>query len=141
MRVFTADYYRGERYKEYLLLPYWEERRVEWLYNNPRASCWICEQKVIIWDYVTYWTSNLLPHHERYDNLFHERLFRDIFILCFNCHSQLHKYRFLFFWEKKTPNRYRARKRRRLFMRMTYVIQKRKFGLSCWYILRYLISL
>lgn len=118
--------YRGEDYKLYFLTPHWVHLKEKLIYSNPNAKCWICE--------ITY---NLLPHHEKYENLFHERLNRDIFILCFDCHSSLHFYRFSLFGHYKTKLSYLSLKRRRLFLRMCFLLRKHRFALALWYLFRY----
>lgn len=124
-QVFTIEYYRGARYPEYFTTEHWSNLKRKYIYLNPKAKCWICE--------ITF---TLLPHHERYDNLFHERISRDIFILCFNCHTQLHFYKFLFIFNRKTKLSYRNLKRRRLYLRMLFCIHKKRIVRSIWYFLR-----
>lgn len=122
--------YVGINYPKYFKTQWWIEKKDEWIYSNPKAKCWICEI-----------TSNLLPHHERYDNLFNERLYRDIFILCFFCHTQLHFHKFLLLFTRKTKLDRRSLKRRRLYLRMLFCIQKRRVGRSMFYFLRYIFVL
>ena len=124
--IFTAEFYRGENYPLYFRTPHWLQLNEKLIDSNPRAKCWICE--------IPY---NLLIHHESYRYLFHERLYRDVFILCFTCHTQLHFYRFLFIFQRKTKLTAFALKRRRLWLRLIEVTRKKRFGLSFWYFFRY----
>lgn len=122
--VFTPDYYKGEHYPKYFLTPHWKQLKEDLIYSNPDAKCWICSKK-----------NTLLIHHERYDNLFHEELFRDIFILCFNCHTQLHFRKFLFIFNWKTKLTVRELKKRRLILKYNYCLQNNQYRLSLWYLL------
>lgn len=119
--------YIGMRYPEYFKTEWWINLKVKLIYSNPDVKCWICERK-----------DTLLIHHEIYANLFHEKLNKDIFILCFNCHTQLHFSHFMKIFHRKTPIRTWNLKRRRLFLRLQFVIQKGRLSLSIWYLLRYL---
>lgn len=123
--------FTGENYKAvYLKTPHWARLTEKYIYSSYPAKCFICEK-----------TSTLLLHHEKYDNLFHERLYRDLFILCFNCHTELHFYKRFYVFPIKTKLRYRSLKRRRLFLRMRFCIHNRKIVPSIWYILRYTFCL
>jgi hypothetical protein len=126
----TAEYYRGIHYPEYFKTKHWQKLNDTLIDSNRDAKCWICE--------ISY---TLLLHHERYDNLFHERLNRDVFCLCFTCHTQLHFYRFLFVFNRKTSLSYVSLKRRRLWMKLKYVIRKRNISSSIWYTFRYIFVL
>lgn len=129
-QCFTEEEYIGKNYPNYFKTPHWVQLKEDLIYSNRNVHCWI--------DEITY---SLLPHHERYDNLFHERLHRDIFILCYNCHRQLHFYRTFFFFTVKTKLTPSSLKRRRLFLRMLFCMRKRRVGLSIWYFLRCTINL
>lgn len=126
-KVFTEEYYRGEHYPEYFLTDHWHDIKDQFIYKRFGAHCWICEK-----------TSTLLPHHERYDNLFHERLFRDIFILCYDCHNKLHFYKIFFVFTVRTPLTFFSLKRRRLLLRSKFLIQKKRFASAFWHIIRYI---
>jgi len=122
--------YLGIRYPEYFKTEWWITLKDKLIYTNPKAKCWICEKKY-----------NLLIHHENYQRLFHEKLNRDVFILCFQCHEQLHFYRILWVFKMKTPLQYKKLKRRRLFLRFKYCIQNKYFISSIWHFFRYLFCL
>lgn len=81
--------YAGENYKKYLHTPHWYRLNLKLIDSNPDAKCWICGT-----------LSKLLIHHVSYANLFKERLYRDVFILCFDCHTQVH---FWLFGKVKVP--------------------------------------
>jgi len=119
--------YIGIRYPEYFKTEWWTSLKEKLIYTNPNVKCWICSKK-----------DTLLIHHEKYDNLFHERLGRDIFILCYECHSQLHFSLFLGIYKRKTPLKTWNLKRRRLFLKLQNCIQIPNIGLSVWYLFRYL---
>lgn len=125
----SSDYYIGEAYPEYFLTLHWIQLKDKLIYSNSKAKCWICEK-----------TNTLLLHHIRYDNLFKERLYRDVYILCYNCHSQLHNYKLFIFFPIKTKLVKRDLVKRMLYLRSKYCIQKKRFFLSLWYVLRYSVT-
>lgn len=124
-RVFTADFYNGRNYPLYFRTPHWEKLNDQLIDSNLKAKCWICE--------IPY---NLLIHHEKYDNLFNERLYRDVFILCFRCHTQLHFYHLLFIFKRKTALNVRSLRRRRLWLRLIFIVQNKRYWSIPWYVLR-----
>lgn len=128
-QVFTADYYIGENYPNYFNTPHWHKLKEEFIYSNSGAKCWICEKK-----------NTLLPHHEKYDNLFKERINKDIFILCFDCHTQLHFYKIFFFFNRKTKLNYKSLRKRRFYLRSNYLVHNKRFGLALWYAFRYIMT-
>jgi hypothetical protein len=127
---YTDFSYRGENYKQYFKTPHWARLLDQLIYSNPDAHCWIDQKK-----------SSLLPHHERYDNLFHEKEGRDIFVLCFDCHTQLHFPVKTRLFTKKIPLLRWNLKRRRLFLKLMNCIERRDVFPSIWYFLRYLFVL
>lgn len=132
-----AEYYRGERYKEYLLTQHWQTINSKFIHKNPKAQCWICETPVLLFERDGRITSNLLIHHESYQFLFHERLGRDIVILCFNCHNQVHFYKILVFISIKTKLIRKALVKRRYFLRFRYLVRNRRIWLALWCLFRY----
>lgn len=78
-----------ERYPDYFQTDHWFNLKWKYIYGNKNAKCWICNR-----------TDKLLIHHISYKNLFAEKLFNDIYILCFDCHNKTH---FWFFNLIKTP--------------------------------------
>jgi hypothetical protein len=104
-------------YNEYLNSSQWENLKKRYIYYDKKANCWVCNR-----------SRNLLIHHVSYKNLGSEKLYRDIYILCFNCHKAVH------FWFFKVPLTVswlllsmRARK-------LIFCIQKGKFGLLLLYL-------
>lgn len=65
-------------YHDYFNTKHWNDLKEELLWKRG-TECWICGK----------W-SKLLIHHISYKNLFHEKLYRDVYILCFDCHNQVH---------------------------------------------------
>src|SRR4051794_9003371 len=78
-------------YEEYFKTKWWKDLKLQLIYRNPKARCWICREnyKLI-----------LLLHHVDYTKLYCEKLNRDIFILCMSCHNRVHFSRLT---GKKTP--------------------------------------
>lgn len=69
-------------YQEYLLTDWWHDLRENYIGQNPKAKCWICGRR-----------EALLLHHVTYENLYSERMGRDLFIICFGkkgCHMRIH---------------------------------------------------
>jgi hypothetical protein len=133
-----AEYYIGERYKEYLLTIHWFRLKEKYILQNPKARCWICETPVFVFERFGQLSSNLLLHHVRYDNLFHERLYRDLFILCISCHSQVHFSTYFKIFRHKTQLTRMRLYRKMVLLRIRFCIRFGKFWLVPWYMLRYL---
>ena len=126
---FHGEVFTGENYKKiYLQTSHWKHLTIRLIHRNRDAHCFICER-----------TNTLLLHHERYDHLFHERLFRDVFIICYTCHKQIHFHTFLLVFTRKTALTFWSLKRRRLFLRFIFCVRNRKFFSSTWYFFRYLL--
>ena len=111
-----------ENYKDYLQTKWWKHLTHRLITLNPDAKCWICGKK-----------STLLPHHVSYENLGREKLGRDIYILCFSCHEEVHFT--LFFHKKVLLDKYTLLKRM-WFLKIIYPIRFFKLGSflnSIWY--------
>lgn len=114
--IYKGEKMTGENYRRiYLQTEHWERLVEKEIYSNKTAKCCICEKKY-----------SLLPHHEKYDNLFHEKINVDVFIVCWDCHIKIHFYKLFFIFTKKTKLKYKYLRRRRLFLRAIYCIQNRK---------------
>jgi hypothetical protein len=105
------NYYR-QHYADYLKTPHWSQLRIKYLNGN--ATCWICEQKI-----------GLLLHHVRYDNLFNEKLYRDVYILCYTCHTRTH---FTLLLKRKIALTYNSLVVRMYFLKYTYRIRSFRFS-------------
>lgn len=68
-----------ETYNGYLDSKHWQKLRKEVWASGVRKECHICKTK-----------RNLLLHHRTYTNLGHERLGRDVILLCKFCHIDVH---------------------------------------------------
>lgn len=123
------EYYHGVNYPQYFNTSHWRDLKYKLIYSNKSAKCFICE-----------YPYTLLIHHESYNYLFHERLYRDIFILCYNCHEQLHFYTFLFLFKVKTKLKRKSLRKRRLWLRLIICVRTKRFRLMIWYIFRYIIN-
>ena len=119
--------YVGENYPKYFTTDHWYYLKQQLIYSNANAHCWICEK-----------TDTLLIHHVKYDNLFNERLKRDIYVLCFDCHTQVHFYTFLHFFKKKTKLVKRKLVRRMILLRILYLLNSKRFIKAGLYIPRYM---
>ena len=91
--------------------------------------CFICETPYTI-----------IPHHADYDHLGQERLYRDLYPLCYNDHTQVHFIAIsLFtvtFFTIKVPLTKWFLKQRMLYLRFKYCVQTGKYWLSLWYLTR-----
>lgn len=135
-----ASYYVGERYKEYLVTNHWRKLRKKYIFDDPTSRCWICEVPLLISMKYGQMLSNLLLHHVSYRYLFHERLYRDIYILCTNCHSRVHFSVYLRLFTYKTPLIRLRLYRKMILLKIRYCIQYGRYWSIPWYILRYLFS-
>lgn len=117
-----------EKYPDYFLTDWWFDLKWKHVFGNSKARCYICAS-----------TGKLLIHHVSYDNLFKEKLERDIYILCFDCHSHAH---FWTIFKIKVPLTtdwlllsMRARK-------LIFYTQSHQFGLSLiWFLIIIIVSL
>lgn len=66
------------KYPDYFKTEWWISLKEDHLFKR-NAKCYVCGK----------W-SKLLLHHLSYKNLFKEKLYKDIVILCFDCHTQVH---------------------------------------------------
>ena len=128
-QVFTANYYRGGNYPLYFLTPHWSELKEELIYSNPNAKCFICQI-----------TNRLLPHHFKYDNLFHEKamkvffffVFGDVVVVCFDCHTNIHFIPVKIFFIKfriKVPVKKFFLLARMFYLRYKFCIQNKRYRL------------
>ncbi len=76
-------------YEVYLKSQWWWDLKYKHLTCNPTAKCFICHNRI-----------QLLLHHACYEAKYHERLNKDVYILCFDCHTMTH---FWFFRLIKVP--------------------------------------
>lgn len=113
--------------KTYLHSPHWYRLNDQLIDSNPDASCWICGK-----------LSTLLLHHITYENLYKEELYKDVYILCFDCHTRVHFKPVLYFFRRKTPLEKHLLLRRMRFLKMISCIQKGRIFPSLWYMCRYL---
>lgn len=114
--VFTSSEYTGINYPRYFKTLWWQKIKVQYIYSNKNASCYICESRV-----------GLLLHHEIY-NLFHEKLNHDVFTLCYDCHTQVHFYLRFFKFKTKTKLETKYLKKRRLHLRFKYLLRNGRYG-------------
>ena len=108
--VFTPDWYKNV----YLKSPHWRALTTALITNNPGAKCWICQK-----------TNTLLLHHVQYVNLYNELLFRDVYVLCFDCHTEVH---FKGWNNEKVPLIKDVLVKRMIFLKRTYRIRKFRLG-------------
>lgn len=74
----SHEEYRFANYPNYIATKHWQNLREDIIFKRG-SHCYICGR-----------VSTLLLHHISYENLFKEKLYRDVFILCFKCHNQVH---------------------------------------------------
>lgn len=110
------------KYEEYRKTPYWRHLKYTYIYNNKDAHCWICEG-----------TYNLFLHHVRYNMFFKEKLGKSFYIICGDCHDQIHFFRILFY-KKKLELKRRNLLIRQRYLRFKYCVLNRKFLLSLYYL-------
>lgn len=135
--VFT---YTGDNYPKYFKTPHWYRLKEKHIYTNPHAKCWVCEIPVRVFYKEGRKTSNLVPHHVSYDNLFHEKLGRDIYIICHECHNQAHYYKAFIFFERKLKLKRKLLLKRLRLLRFKYLVQEKRYGLAWWYYFLHIVS-
>ena len=74
----------------------------------------------------------ILPHHVQYKNLYNERLWRDIYPVCYWCHKQAHFVTILWILEWQIPLRRGILKKRLFYLRLKYCIRNKRFWSSLW---------
>lgn len=87
--------------------------------------------------------SSILPHHTNYKNLGCERLYRDIYPICFDCHTAIHfivvQFPLGYQLKLKVPlNRFCLTKRM-LYLRLKYLLQQKRGALAMWYAFRFVL--
>jgi hypothetical protein len=120
-QFFTEDTYKTE----YLTDPHFETLR-EMVQGR---KCYVCE---------TLYT--ILPHHITYKNLWHERLWRDIYPLCYDCHYQVHFIIIFKFIKIKVPLKRFFLRKRMFYLRIKYCVQNKKYISASWAGLLYLMT-
>jgi len=122
----SIPYFTKESYKtEYVQSRQFQKLRV--MIQN--RKCFICEK-----------SNTILPHHIQYANLYHERLWRDIYPLCFECHTQVHFFVLLRIFKIKIPLKKFFLKRRMFYLRFKYCVQNRRYGSALWAGIRYSVG-
>lgn len=110
------------KYPNYLLTDWWFFLKWRLIFGNKRSRCYICGE-----------TSTLLLHHVSYANFYKEKLERDVYILCSDCHNQAHFWTIFKIKVPLTTNwlLFSMRLRKAIFY-----TQKHKFGLSLlWFLI------
>lgn len=70
---------RDFTYGEYLASDHWHALVRRYISHNPKARCFVCGNP---------WRLQL--HHVSYKHLFHEKMKRDLYIVCGPCHRKQH---------------------------------------------------
>ena len=110
-----------KRYPDYLKSRHWHALNEDILFRRG-AQCYICTRK-----------STLVLHHVSYKHLYHEKLNRDLYILCFDCHTQAH---FWTFFRLKVPLRTDWLILSMRVRRLQYCVQSRQFrAIMLWFML------
>lgn len=116
-----------EKYPDYFQTDWWFDLKWKHIYGNKEARCFICAS-----------TSKLLLHHVSYENLFKEKIEKDIYILCFDCHNQAH---FWTIFKIKVPLKITWLLFSLRLRRVMFYTQSGQFGLSLlWFLIVLLIS-
>lgn len=92
-----------DNYSDYLDSKHWAHLRRMYWESGQSHYCRICES-----------TKKLVIHHRTYETLGYEDIYKDVVMLCQNCHEKIH-----FFGNQKTPLR-----RRELIAREEYLYKK-----------------
>lgn len=113
------NYYRGNNYPEYRYTDHWQKLIRTHIINNSKAKCFICGK---VYKYCK--QKGLTLHHVTYENLFREKLNKDVFIICLvTCHKRIH---FSLLTGRKTPIVRSVLLKRMYFLKYTYFIRSIK---------------
>lgn len=102
-----------KEYREYLASSWFRSLTKQLITQNRKARCWICGKK-----------NTLLLHHVKYDNLGNEKLGRDVYILCFTCHTRTH----FTTWGYRVPLEKSKLLARMKFLKVTYPVRNFRIG-------------
>lgn len=103
------------KYSDYFETKWWQNLKEDHLYKRG-AKCYVCSG----------W-ANLLLHHVSYANLFKEKLYRDIYVVCFNCHNQVH---FWTIFKIKVPLKTNYLLFSMRLRKIIFCIRNKQFGLA-----------
>lgn len=115
-----------DTYEAYLQTIWWKRLKKKLITANPHARCFVCENKF-----------SLLLHHITYEHLMNERLGRDIYILCYTCHTNAHFYKVLGIITRRVPMNRKSLVMRLYYLRCRHLLENKRILLGCWYTLRY----
>lgn len=68
-----------DNYSDYFNTKWWFDLKYKHIIGNKNAKCFVCGR-----------TDSLLLHHVNYQALYREKLLKDVYILCFDCHNRVH---------------------------------------------------
>lgn len=128
----VQDYYR-RNYTLYFHTKWWRDLNDLLIDSDSDASCAICER----WDTILAHDEYLVIHHVSYENLFCEKLKRDIYIVCSKCHQSIH---FYMLGLRKTTMSKRFLLKRMRFLKSIYCIRRLRFATATWYMFRCIVS-
>lgn len=120
MENIRSNYY-GSNYPKYFETEWWKKLKVDLVWKNPKARCFCCGCKIREW---------IQLHHIRYDHLFAEKLYKDIYLLCYNCHRRVHK---LFFFLWRYPLKHKLLLLHVRLLKSIYALLHKKFRLFLLY--------
>jgi len=112
----VISYYR-KYYKEYLRTEWWRNLNKKFIDSDPKSNCYICRRKLP--------KTILILHHVTYEKLFGERLNREVFILCVDCHQRVHFHKLD---GEKVPIDTKILLKRMNLLRSTYYIRNFRLG-------------
>lgn len=120
----SSNFFGGfNNYQEYLQSVHWQRLRSKYILRNSSAKCFICQV-----------SNTLLLHHENYDNLGHERINKDIRVVCHKCHELIHFFTVLGLFKFKVPLNKRHLARRLYYLKFKYCIQSHQYWRCPWYL-------
>lgn len=128
----VQDYYR-HNYTLYFHTKWWRDLNDLLIDSNKDASCVLCEKWYTLLTHGEY----LVIHHVSYENLFCEKLKRDIYIVCSKCHQSIH---FWLFGLKKTRMTKRFLLKRMRLLKSIFCIRRLRFATATWYMFRCIMS-
>jgi hypothetical protein len=114
-------------YEAYLKSQWWWDLKYKLITCNSSAECFICHKR-----------TQLLLHHAQYEAKYHEKLNKDVYILCFDCHTMTH---FWFFRLIKVPLKINALLFSMRMRKVIHYLKNGRLGLAVgWFLLTVIIG-
>lgn len=114
-------------YSDYFKTQWWWDLKYKYLTCNTAAVCFICHNR-----------TQLLLHHVNYKTFYKEKLNKDVYTSCFDCHTKIH---FWFFRLIKVPLYTNALLFSMRLRKSIFCLHNRQLGLFLiWFLITFIIG-